>query len=473
MNKPADTKPAMPRKRLVARIFGWVCGAIFTIHALKIALGATVVLSAGAGGLMMYSSRPEFCTSCHYMQPYYDSWKKGSHKNVTCIACHFPPGMEGFISGKIAAISQVALYFTGTQGPKPFAHIRDESCMRSGCHSLEGLIPTAQNSKFKSKFNHEKHLAAAAAKAGVASTPAAQFTSFLTCASCHTQILRDEHMTVNRDACTLCHLRSDAPPERSKCTLCHEAPGIVKIDGGTFDHKKIEKSPVDCKSCHAGLNGGTGHAPKQRCMQCHNSLDNLSRIGDKEFIHQKHVREMTIDCQDCHLEIRHSLEKDWVEKETSCETCHPNHHTNQRKMFAGTGAHEVEAIKSPMFKVRAGCLACHMTLKHNGGELVLTADAKSCDQCHDKGFGDILEGWKSFGSERGGEIAAKLEEARKSFDAYKGADTNKNAAATLIKTVEANLALVKLGHAAHNFPYAESIFDQADKDLEAIHDKLK
>ena len=70
---------------------GWPChGAV--------AGGAGVpVAHAGAGRLApaWYTSRPEFCNSCHIMEPYYKSWQESSHKNVSCIECHFPPGIGG------------------------------------------------------------------------------------------------------------------------------------------------------------------------------------------------------------------------------------------------------------------------------------------------------------------------------------------------------------------------------------------
>jgi len=37
------------------------------------------------------SSDPKVCTNCHVMQPEYDAWSRGSHRNVaTCDDCHLP-----------------------------------------------------------------------------------------------------------------------------------------------------------------------------------------------------------------------------------------------------------------------------------------------------------------------------------------------------------------------------------------------
>ena len=43
------------------------------------ASSCSLVLVAGAG---WYTSRPQFCNSCHIMEPYYKSWQESSHKDV-------------------------------------------------------------------------------------------------------------------------------------------------------------------------------------------------------------------------------------------------------------------------------------------------------------------------------------------------------------------------------------------------------
>jgi nitrate/TMAO reductase-like tetraheme cytochrome c subunit len=273
---------------------------------------------------------------------------------------------------------------------------------------------------------------------------------------------------VNRAACFLCHLRPDLPAERGKCTLCHEMPGVVKNGSATFDHARVGKQGVDCQRCHAGITEGSGPALRQRCLQCHNSLENLGRFTDTAFLHDRHVRQENVNCQDCHLEVRHSLEANWVSQASQCESCHPGHHRNQKLLFSGEGAHGIEKKPGPMFQVRTGCLSCHVTVKHVEGEVVLTADAQACTSCHDQGFAEILEGWKSFGEERGKEIADQLTAVRKALETFAGDAAVKGEAGRRLAQVEANALLVKLGHAAHNFSYAEAIFDAAEKELGEI-----
>ncbi|MBL8693191.1 MAG: NapC/NirT family cytochrome c [Planctomycetes bacterium] len=457
-----DSAPA-PRKRGFLRWLSAIAAALFTLQTLKLAFATSATVAVGTGGLLWYTSRPQFCTSCHNMQPYYDSWEHSKHKDVTCVACHFPPGVDGFILGKMAALSQLAQYFTGTEGPKPFAHMTDASCLRSGCHAVENFKPTEPNPAFKSKFNHEAHLKLRDSGGN----------AFLSCAGCHTQIFRDEHMTLNKTACALCHMRPDAPESRSKCTTCHNVPGPLKVEGGTFEHSRLEKNSVGCASCHAGLTEGTGRATKQRCLQCHNSKETIEQFNNVEMLHRDHVLKYTVSCMDCHLDIRHQLEPEWVGTATSCETCHPNHHSNQRQMLSGAPGHGTDPQKNPMFKIRAGCLACHISVKHAGGEVVLAADAAACEQCHDKGFGEMLDGWKTLGAERASELAEKVAETRKKLEAYAGDLKVKADAEQKLKKIEANLSFVQLGKPAHNFSYAEAIFDSAEKELTAVEAMLK
>ena len=112
------------------------------LYSLLALLGAWLFLMVVmAGAAAWYTSRPVFCSSCHNMVPYYESWRKSSHKDVSCIECHFPPGIGGEVRGKVLGLVQLLKYVTASAGPRPAAEIPDASCLRSGCHEkrlLEG-----------------------------------------------------------------------------------------------------------------------------------------------------------------------------------------------------------------------------------------------------------------------------------------------------------------------------------------------
>ena len=78
-----------------------------------------VAILAGAvalGGVAVpLTSHPEFCASCHNIRPSYESWVASSHKDVTCVACHVRPGVEGFVHDKAyTGLKDVAIYLFGT-----------------------------------------------------------------------------------------------------------------------------------------------------------------------------------------------------------------------------------------------------------------------------------------------------------------------------------------------------------------------
>jgi cytochrome c nitrite reductase small subunit len=60
-----------------------------------IALAIVVVLGMfaafGPPGLYAKSESPEFCGSCHVLQPEYEAWfHSGAHKTIKCVDCHLP-----------------------------------------------------------------------------------------------------------------------------------------------------------------------------------------------------------------------------------------------------------------------------------------------------------------------------------------------------------------------------------------------
>ena len=82
-------------------------------------------------GSMEYTSRSEFCNTCHYMEPFYIAWKNSTHRDVDCITCHYAPGIASTFEGKIKGLEQLFKYATQSyRRSKPWAEIPDASCLR-------------------------------------------------------------------------------------------------------------------------------------------------------------------------------------------------------------------------------------------------------------------------------------------------------------------------------------------------------
>lgn len=98
-------------------------------------LVAVVVLGLAGTVAIPVTNHPEFCASCHTVRPSVESWKTSSHKDVSCVACHVRPGLQGFLEDKVyAGLKDVAITWFGTP-TEPHdlqAHVDSDVCL--GCH---------------------------------------------------------------------------------------------------------------------------------------------------------------------------------------------------------------------------------------------------------------------------------------------------------------------------------------------------
>ena len=108
------------------------------------ALALVLLSSIGIGAGEYYTSQPNFCGSCHNMEPYYDSWSHdihGAKLGVKCVDCHYAPGEKFTFKAKFKGLSQAASYFSGRSGTsRPRAHVSDASCTTSRCHGAEAYL---------------------------------------------------------------------------------------------------------------------------------------------------------------------------------------------------------------------------------------------------------------------------------------------------------------------------------------------
>lgn len=97
-----------------------------------------VMGAVGLGGAEYYTGTPNFCGSCHVMDPYYESWSADIHGRklgVRCVDCHYAPGERHTFKAKFKGLSQAVSYFSGRSGgSRPRAHVSDASCLTSSCH---------------------------------------------------------------------------------------------------------------------------------------------------------------------------------------------------------------------------------------------------------------------------------------------------------------------------------------------------
>lgn len=58
---------------------------------LGVGLALLLTFSLGTKAMLNYTDRPEFCLSCHIMEPAYESWFHSAHYgDASCSDCHVP-----------------------------------------------------------------------------------------------------------------------------------------------------------------------------------------------------------------------------------------------------------------------------------------------------------------------------------------------------------------------------------------------
>ncbi|MFQ6032096.1 MAG: cytochrome c3 family protein [Candidatus Zixiibacteriota bacterium] len=423
-------------------------------------LGKITIVGLVAFGILtfigfQYSAKSEFCTLCHFMQPYYDAWANSSHNMVPCVECHYPPSVEKEIKGKIKALTSVVQYFTGAYGKRrPWVEISDNSCLRRGCHNRRLLSGRANFGSIL--FDHTPHLTEM------------RRGKRLRCTSCHSQIVQREHMTVTNTTCFLCHFKRIAGEKTlDDCNLCHGAPlSPVQYLGVKFDHSGALKRGVECRKCHMHVIQGNGEVFKDRCFSCHTESEKLEKYADALLMHDIHVTKHKVDCLRCHDEIRHKILEMAQSVEMECISCHPNQHAAQKELFLGIGGHDVGYMPDPMFLTRVSCTSCHIYHKDESYQgTIAHSSAAACMSCHGTRYGAILDQWKRQMKNMLSVILPSLEKSKSELKKHSRNRSSDEKAKNLIEEARDNVELVRYGKGVHNIKYSVSLLAVANAKL--------
>jgi nitrate/TMAO reductase-like tetraheme cytochrome c subunit len=411
--------------------------------------GGVVVLFTGT---VEVTSRPSFCGNCHIMAPYVESWKTSHHNTVSCTKCHYTPGVKNYFAAKMQGFSMTVQYFTGTQGPLPWADVENASCLRSGCHSEQLLEGKAE---FKGViFDHKPHLTQM------------RRGKDLRCTSCHSQIVQGMHITVTENTCFLCHFKEvELGTSTASCLLCHsEKTQLMRKETALFKHSVVVKKKMDCQDCHSQVVLGTGPVPEDRCLSCHNEPKRLQQINDHIMLHRKHVTERKIECMNCHHEIQHTRKAAVESLPGDCNSCHADRHETIRRLYMGQGAHGVPEVPAPMFLARVDCKGCHT---FEFGE-VTRASVESCIKCHNQQARAIYEGWKNQVETGYQTVSRQITETRSALSRAAITGKKRKDAERVLERTDHNLRFVKAARGIHNVGYTEHIYTEGQKAINEV-----
>lgn len=492
---------------------------------LKRNIAISVVLFGGvAFAGIEWTATPRFCgKTCHIMDTYYVSWEKSTHKQVACVECHIPPGMQSYVEAKLNGLGQVVDDLLNRTTMKPSASINDAACLRSGCHVRENLPELGQTEKRPYKFNHAKHL-----DFNYKGIP-------LHCSTCHSHVKGENHFEVNTNICVNCHLlepqpataaskvaeataghgeagsggatvasglftaalaaagdegasghagagtASGATPSKgpskelaapTDCTTCHDPPlKPFKYQGLTIDHAEYLRFGTSCGSCHKNVTLQPQPVPNGQCYECHEfGRERFTTVDEMHALHAEGKHK--VECFSCHGVIQHGPQAQITSmQEFDCLKCHTGQHQVQRSSYAtphseGEPGTEDDPV-SPMFLVHVDCTGCHtqaspVSSNPTSGATVNKATPEACDACHQPGFGkQLVPNWQKSTHAMYDLIEALLPSDAKPWN--NGPPAPGSDAAKLLDEAKRLLDLVRVDGSwgVHNPRYTEQLLEQA------------
>lgn len=395
------------------------------------------------------------------MKPYFKSWETSSHRDVECSVCHYPPGggIRSKLRKKIEGLVMVGRYWTKLYvKSKPWAEIRDESCLREGCHEkrlLEGQVQY-NNVVFDHKIHFED------LKRG----------KQLQCTSCHSQIVQGEHITVTESSCFICHFKkSEHYPQIDDCNHCHTRENLVGPLSSRYNHTLVFERKFSCDKCHSNTILGDGEVPRENCYKCHGERERLEKYTETDLMHTVHIYENKIECNQCHREIQHKIVKD-IDTIADCTSCHTDYHKAQKILYTGIGGKGIDhPVPNVMLEKGLSCKGCHMFHEETDGQLItgdtFVSDANACESCHGKGFDRILEGWENSTRKKLSQI--KTTYSRVNREIANSRHPDKKKARSRLEEALFNIEIVEKGKSVHNVTFSQELLKAAyDMMLEAL-----
>jgi nitrate/TMAO reductase-like tetraheme cytochrome c subunit len=404
---PAGPKPLKRRRLTFKRIF----------------VTLVLLLLLGGGGFVgaeLYTSRPQFCASCHVMTKYYNSWNLDVHGyklGARCVDCHYAPGEQHTIHAKFRGLSQVASYFSGRYGQsRPRAHVNDASCLTALCHGdrkylgeslligqpktekrIVGTVETEVQRLPSVKFVHMQHLdievkaaetemqleqvlgrlqQLAGNEAGKEILTASM--SVLPSAKRESEMLSllkrlglESEAPDALELMRLAHLRTRQQQLAGlKCAACHGYDP-------SGNHHLMKADLQTCFTCHfnnQAFNHGTGeclkcHEPPVRQILVHDQLVSLTFKQPGEaavattqpvLMDHRDIVSRKIDCVSCHFDV---VQGEATVTSRDCTHCH-----DQARYWKDFDTRTTETVaeyhRVHVAEQNARCVDCHRTIQH-------------------------------------------------------------------------------------------------------------
>jgi cytochrome c nitrite reductase small subunit len=310
------------------------------IIVIGVLLGVVVIGGVGTVAAWKYHENPQFCATCHIMEPYLESWQASDYgayahavQGVTCLDCHVPTAQQ--------QVDELVVYMKGDfTVPLEQPDFGSEFCL--DCH-----LPS----------EHTSEEEVIQLTAGMEVNP------------------HDSHLVGETD-CETCHKMHG--PSEDYCAGCHgpvaTGPGWT-IPVSLTAQIDVWEPDMDCTVCHVmdpyveSLANpyllAFAHAQEGlECLDCHTDQEELRQVHE-EAVPGKPVRALSVQdefCFDCHVDNPHTsyqaiidLTKDYVVDGQNVNPHDPHPGIEGMSQLQCALCHKMHE-ESPLIN---GCYTCH------------------------------------------------------------------------------------------------------------------
>ena len=293
----------------------------------------------------MVKNSPQFCTSCHVVNPEVMTWQVSSHSKVLCTTCHVESDFQHPLQALVRIIYRTNLTLNKTYElpVKIRTLVSDKICLE--CHTFQRTI-TSQNDI---NIPHAQHN-------GVG----------VHCADCHQGTVhgriaeRNRTIDGNFEQWTPQMASAEMIPQNlrigmKECLNCHE---------------ERKEGPVQCDGCHKKMEAPPSHAVKQNWLKDH---------GTEAVLNVE-------KCEECHnytnierkrLTVQGEEITSYARNNSFCNDCH----VASGSVHGDSWTYDHTKTSPDLAK---GCVVCHNLNQPRPWE---KSPSVYCNQCHQDNLG--------------------------------------------------------------------------------------
>ena len=235
-------------------------------YLILVVLGIVAVAGAVLFVPFYVTTTPGFCSNCHLMEPFINSWEHSTHSKFGCASCHVKPGLVNHVINSVMVSKNIYLNYIGKATmPAQIRSATNDDCLQSNCHTTNRTASTSGDLK----ITHKEHVE----------------MLNLQCKDCHFNVVHTPTggtPVPPMGVCAMCHDGKKAP---NACTTCHKNPPSAAAEANhptaLSDHAAIAKGrETDCFRCH--------HADTSFCAKsgCHNPAE-FQKLTQEQELRQR------------------------------------------------------------------------------------------------------------------------------------------------------------------------------------------